>query len=37
VEISFTSSTSGSLVFRLSAIAESKVCVTYTYEPDGSG
>ena len=37
VDISFTSSTSGSLVFRLSTIAESKVCVTYTYEPDGSG
>lgn len=36
-DISFTSSTSGSLVFRLSTIAESKICVTYTYEPGGSG
>jgi hypothetical protein len=35
-EISTSSSTSGNIVFSLSTVAESKVCVTYTYEPSGS-
>jgi hypothetical protein len=34
--ISFRSSTSGNIVFRRSTVAESKVCVTYSYEPSGS-
>lgn len=37
VEISTGSSTSGNIVFSMSTVAESKVCVTYTYEPGGSG
>lgn len=35
-KMTMKSSTSGSLSFRLSTVAESKFCVTYTYEPDGS-
>lgn len=35
--ISARSRTSGNIVFDLSTIADSKVCVTYTYEPRGSG
>jgi hypothetical protein len=36
-EISFRSSSPGSVVFSKTADAESKICVTYTYEPRGSG
>ena len=35
--VSIRSGTSANSVFSLSTIAESKVCVTYTYEPGGSG
>lgn len=34
--MSIRSRTSGNIVFDLSTIADSKVCVTYTYEPRGS-
>jgi hypothetical protein len=34
--ISFSSNTSEAFVFSKSAEAESKICVTYTYEPRGS-
>lgn len=34
--ISIRSETSGNIVFSLSTLAESKICVTYTYEPSGS-
>jgi hypothetical protein len=36
VEISTGSRTSGNIVFGLSTVAESKVCVTYTYAPSSS-
>jgi hypothetical protein len=35
--ISFRRSAPGTIVFSNSADAESKICVTYTYEPKGSG
>jgi hypothetical protein len=35
--ISFSSNAPGSIVFSKSTDAESKICVTYTYEPRGSG
>jgi hypothetical protein len=36
-EISFRAGSSESVVFSKSADTESKICVTYTYEPRGSG
>lgn len=34
--ISIRSETSGNIVFSMSTVAESKICVTYTYEPNDS-
>ncbi len=34
--ISIRSETSGNIAFSLSTVAESNICVTYTYEPKGS-
>lgn len=35
-DVSVRSMTSGNIVFSLSTVSESEVCVTYTYEPSGS-